>query len=67
MKRVFLMSIVLQLVIASSLAFADHKPFTKTIYEKNSLYQFIMVDEDLKGGERYILVNTKKDRPQGGI
>jgi spermidine synthase len=26
-----------------------------------------MVDEDTAGTERYILVNTKKDRPQGGI
>lgn len=67
MKRVFLMLVVLQLLITSSQALAGHKPFTETIYEKNSLYQFIMVDEDLKGRERYILVNTKKDRPQGGI
>lgn len=67
MKRIFLVFIILQLAMISSQAFAGHKPFTETVYKKNSLYQFIMVDEDLKGRERYILVNTKKDRPQGGI
>ena len=53
--------------MVSSPALGGHIPDTETLYEKNSLYQFIMVDEDLKGRERYILVNTKKDRPQGGI
>jgi spermidine synthase len=67
MKRIFLMLIILQLAIVSSQALAGHIPDTETLYEKNSLYQFIMVDEDLARGERYILVNTKKDRPQGGI
>ena len=67
MKRIFLMLIVLQLTMVSSPALGGHIPDTETLYEKNSLYQFIMVDEDLKGRERYILVNTKKDRPQGGI
>jgi len=67
MKRILLLAIVLLLAMVSSPAHGAHKPFTETIYEKNSLYQFIMVDEDLVGKERYILVNTKKDRPQGGI
>jgi spermidine synthase len=53
--------------MVSSQALGGHKEDTETVYEKNSLYQFIMVDEDLKARERYILVNTKKDRPQGGI
>ena len=67
MKRAFFMLMVLQLIIGSSQASGDHKKFTKTIYEKNSLYQFIMVDDDLIKKERHVLVNTKKDRPQGGI
>jgi spermidine synthase len=53
--------------MVSSQALGGHIPDTKTLYEKNSLYQFIMVDEDLEGKVRYVLVNTKKDRPQGGI
>ena len=53
--------------MVSSQALGDHKMDSKTVYKKNSLYQFIMVDEDLAGKERYVLVNTKKDRPQGGI
>lgn len=44
-----------------------HKPFTETLYETNSLYQYIMVDQDTISGERYILVNTRRDVPQGGI
>jgi spermidine synthase len=67
MKRIFLVLIILQLTMVSSPALGGHIPDTETLYEKNSLYQFIMVDEDLKGKERYILVNTKKNRPQGGI
>jgi spermidine synthase len=67
MKRIFIMFIILQLAIVSSQALGGHIPDTETLYEKNSLYQFILVDEDLAGKERYILVNTKKDRPQGGI
>jgi len=67
MKRVFLMLVILQLAMFSSQAFGGHKENTETLFEKNSLYQFIMVDEDLAEGERYILVNTKKHRPQGGI
>ncbi len=67
MKRIFLMFIILQLAMVSSQALAGHKMDSKTVYKINSLYQFIMVDEDLAGKERYVLVNTKKDRPQGGI
>jgi spermidine synthase len=67
MKRIFLVSVILLLAMVSSQALGGHIPETETLYEKNSLYQFIMVDEDLAGKERYILVNTKKDRPQGGI
>jgi len=67
MKRIFLMFMILQLAMISSQALGGHKVDSETVYEKNSLYQFIMVDEDLAGKERYILVNTKRDRPQGGI
>ena len=67
MKRIFLMLIILQLAMVSSPALGGHLPDTETLYEKNSLYQFIMVDEDLEWKIRYVLVNTKKDRPQGGI
>ena len=38
----------------------------KTLYEKNSLYQYIAVKEDLEKGERYIF-NNRKDLVQGGI
>ena len=61
------MFIILLLAMVSSQALGGHIPNTETLYEKNSLYQFIMVDEDLEGKVRYVLVNTKRDRPQGGI
>ena len=61
------MSIVFVSVMISSPGFGGHLPFTRTIFEKNSLYQYIMVDDDHAKGERYVLVNTKRDRPQGGI
>jgi len=67
MKRILLVSVILLLAMVSSQALGGHIPNTETLYEKNSLYQFIMVDEDLEGKVRYVLVNTKKDRPQGGI
>jgi spermidine synthase len=61
------MLVIVQMTLFSSQAFGGHKEFTETLFEENSLYQFIMVDEDFAAGQRYILVNTKKDRPQGGI
>ncbi len=67
MRRLLQLTIILVLVAIPLQSHGSHKPFTETIYEVNSLYQFIMVDEDLMGGQRYILVNTKKDNPQGGI
>jgi spermidine synthase len=38
----------------------------KILFEKNSLYQFIVVSEDVEKKERYIY-NTKRDYMQGGI
>jgi spermidine synthase len=67
MKRLVVVSVTFLALMVSSQGRGFHKPFTETVYEKNSLYQFIMVDEDLENKQRYILVNTKKDRPQGGI
>jgi spermidine synthase len=67
MRKMLMLTIVLLLVAVPIQSYGSHKPFTETIYKVNSLYQFIMVDEDPMEGQRYILVNTKKDNPQGGI
>jgi spermidine synthase len=41
-------------------------PTEKQLFEKNSLYQYILVIEDETKKERYI-INTKRDYNQGGI
>jgi len=38
----------------------------KILFEKNSLYQYIAVSENVEKGERYIF-NSKRDYSQGGI
>lgn len=61
-KKVWL--IVLSLFIIPPLGNADKGE--KKLYEKNSLYQYIVVSEDIKKKERYIY-NSKRDYVQGGI
>jgi spermidine synthase len=66
MKRSYLFIIVF-LLLALPASAKKHKSLEeKILYEKNSLYQYIVVSEDMEKKERYIY-NTKRDYMQGGI
>ena len=67
MIRAILMLMVFQLAMVPSQVLAEHTPGTKTIYKKNSLYQFIRVEDDLARNERYMIADNKRNLPQGGI
>ncbi len=69
--RAFLVFLSFQMVMIPGWAYAKHGPSDHVLFEKNSLYQFISVEENSDKRERYILFNNSgadQDRGiQGGI
>ena len=61
----FIIAMYFCLMLFPSLNFAQEKSDT-TIFQKNSLYQYIAVIEDTEKRERFI-INKKGDYKQGGI
>lgn len=55
------------LVIFSLTDCIDSTPFSQIVYEENSLYQYIRVEEDLISGERLLYSSGRRDIRQGGI
>ncbi len=65
--RAFLPFLIFQLAMVPGLALASHGPPNRVLFEKNSLYQYIRVEENPEKRERYILVNTNGKGPGRGI
>jgi spermidine synthase len=67
-STLFIITAYIYLIFFPSLSFAQENP-DKTIYQKNSLYQYIAVIDDTHKRERYIIGNKRKtkDLLQGGI
>jgi spermidine synthase len=68
-KYTFKLSIffILSSLILFPSAGSTQENSTKTLYEKNSLYQFLRVVEDSSKKERYIYVDNQKKLAHGGI
>ena len=64
----FIIAAYFYLMLFPSLSFAQENP-DKTLYQKNSLYQYIAVINDTQKRERYIIGNKRKTKEliQGGI
>jgi len=69
--RAFIVFLAFQMVMIPGWVSASHGPSDHVLFEKNSLYQFISVEENSDKRERYILFNNSgadQDRGiQGGI
>lgn len=67
MIRAILMLMVLQILAVPSTVSGDHRPGLKTIYKKNSLYQFITVEDNQGKNERYLITDNNRNLRQGGM
>ena len=65
--RAFLVFLSFQMVMIPGWAYAKHGPSDHVLFEKNSLYQFISVEENSDKRERYILFNNSGADPDRGI
>ncbi len=65
--RAILVFIIFQLVMITGQASALHGPPVHVLFEKNSLYQYIRIEENSDKRERHILVNNSGKDPERGI
>ena len=62
-----LVGLVIIFTLIPGRVFAVHGPSEHVLFEKNSLYQYIRVEEDSARRERYLQVDNLRKDPQGGI